>query len=181
MNPYSITNHIDYAEHMKAYISKTECQEQLAQLRAKLQRETSQRQALESQVRTLTESLRKLLAHCSPALVPKEQRGNSQQPTKMPMEPQCSNPLVRRVRDTLKSLEKEQCNDPGSIEDHPDYPALMARAERRAREMCSKVEAETKNKWRADIRKHPDYVYLKKYYEEKLGELQAQLSRPTRG
>ena len=145
MDPFSITNHIDYAEHMKGFISRTECKAQITDLQQKLERERLVRQELEAQIRTLTKSLKGLISHYNASV--------TEEPVSTP-------PVA--VQNTFK----------GAIEDHPEYPALMARMEKRAREMCSKVEAETKRTWQADIRKHPDYVYLQKYYEEKIKSLQ---------
>lgn len=208
MSDFSITNHIQYKEHMKNFVSKKKCSELLQDLRKKCSEQLSKVQesveTLKADNAQLRSQLRALLQKCAPQPVKStkcpitpldqhpeyielkkkeaeakeqllaEQRKANQ--TKLDAD-KC--PEVISAKKKLEELRK-QClrprHDPGSIEQHPDYPALIERHRQEISAAQSQVEAEMKKKLRTDIRNHPDYHYFKGYYESEISKLKSQLS-----
>ena len=94
---------------------------------------------------------------------------------------ECTNPEVLKARAKLASASKKcksTCNK--SIEQHFDYARLMEEHNKAIRKAMSEVESKMKSKCRAlrtDIHDHPDYELFKKYYEDKISDLQSRIDR----
>ena len=200
-DPFNIINHVDYKEHMKAYVLKknlTSMIEQANKEEAKhIQNNKDMLKELNIMKKVYIESLKRCPLPVKPLcpIIPLEQNLEYIAMKKRDKALLTKCPNLSEAKDKLNNLEKEciapekKCiaSEKEHIEKHVDYPSLIAHWRKQMDNMKavlekeyqtrlnvenSKLETEMKRKLRTDIRSHPDYTYFKNYYEARIAELQ---------
>ncbi len=197
-DPFNIVNHVDYKEHMKAYLLKTECASLLAQAKKEIIRQQKANSLLQEQVNSMKGVYADALKRCPLPVkplcpvIPLSQNPEYIAMKKREKELLVKCPSLSEAKEKLHNLE-EECTAPPTvckeahIKKHSGYPALIEKWRKQMSDMkatleaeCQKrhdteksqLEAEMKRKLRTDIRDHPDYKYFKNYYESRIAQLQ---------